>query len=178
VTIFFEKNKKGQATGVWIIEVRKMTKGVSETIRRRTRDYTEAKKIEASLRGSLGEEKSFSPPLAPFRARTNLPSVNLRPSVEEDSPYSSSGFDITKLDTSPKIFTVRDLFEGAQEIYRGTKDEKQSIARLQTALSIIGWDTDVQDVRTAALDFLVRMLRSRGLSPGTINRFLYAVSGH
>jgi len=185
VTIFLEKNKRGEPTGVWLVEVRKMTAGVSKTVRRRTRDYAEAKRIEASLRGSLGEEtRSFSPPvnIPPFKARTNLPSLNLNPSAEEDSfihsgSGSGSGIDITKLDTSPKIFTVRDLFAGAQEIYRGTKDEKQSIARLHTALSIVGWDTDVQDVRTAALDFLVRMLRQTGKSPGTINRFLYAVSG-
>jgi integrase len=182
VTIFLEKNKRGEPTGVWLVEVRKMTAGVSKTVRRRTRDYAEAKRIEASLRGSLGEEtRSFSPPvnIPPFKARTNLPSLNLKPSAEEDSfihSGSGSGIDITKLDTSPKIFTLKDLFAGAQEIYRGTKDEKQSIARLHSALAVIGWETDVQEVRTAALDFLVRMLRSRGLSPGTINRHLYAVS--
>jgi hypothetical protein len=61
--------------------------------------------------------------IPPFKARTNLPSLNLKPSAEEDSfihSGSSSGIDITKLDTSPKIFTLKDLFAGAQEIYRGT----------------------------------------------------------
>jgi hypothetical protein len=180
LTIFLEKNKKGQPTGVWIIEVRKMSAGVSKTIRQRTRDYSEAKRIDASLRGSLVQERSFSPPvnIPPFKARTNLPSVNLKPSSDQDSPYEygGSGIDLTDM-SYLKIFTLRHLFAGAaQEIYRGTKDAKQSIARLHAALSIIGWDTDVQDVRTAALDFLVRMLRSRKLSPATINRHLYAVS--
>jgi len=173
MTIFAEKSKSGKPTGVWIVELKRMKAGVSKTVRRRTRDYAEAKKIEASLREGV-EENGFSAPAPYFR--TNLPSTNVRPSV--DSPYGGgSGIDITTLDTSPKIFTARDLFNGVQEIYRGTKDAKQSIARLQKALAIIGWDTDVRDIRTPALDFLVRMLRSKRLAPGTINRFLYAVSG-
>jgi integrase len=175
VTIFAEKNKRGQPTGVWIVELKKMKDGVSKTVRRRTRDYEEAKKIEASLRGSLVEERGFSAPAPYFR--TNLPSTNVRPSVDS-GPYGGggSGIDITTLDTSPKIFTVKDLFAAATEIYEGTKDQKQSIARLHAALKIIGMDTDVRDVRTAAFDFVVRMLRSRGLKPATINRHLYAVS--
>jgi len=176
VTIYAEKNKSGTKTGVWIVEVRKMTNGVSKTIRRRSRDYAEAKQIEDALREGK-EEKVFSAP-APIRAKSNLPSVDLRPSVDRD-PYSGgevSGVDIYTL--SPKIFTARDLFEGAQEIYRGQKDAKQSTARLQKALSVIGWDTPVTDIRTPALDFLVRMLRARSeMAPATINRFLYAVSG-
>jgi integrase len=42
---------------------------------------------------------------------------------------------------------------------------------------IIGWDMDLQDLRTPAMDYMVEILRSRGLSPKTINRYLYAVSG-
>ncbi len=175
MTIFPEKNKRGELTGVWVVEIKKMTDGVTKTIRRRTRDHAEAKRIEAALREGREEEKVFSAPVPSFK--TNLPSLDLRPSVDRD-PYGGgglSGIDITKL--APKIFTARDLFNGAQEIYRGTKDAKQSIARLQKALSIIGWDTPVEEIRTPALDFLVRMLRARKLAPGTINRFLYAVSG-
>jgi hypothetical protein len=54
MTIYLEKNKQGEPTGVWIVEIRKMTGGVSKTIRQRTRDYSEAKRLEASLRGSAG----------------------------------------------------------------------------------------------------------------------------
>jgi hypothetical protein len=54
MTIYLEKNKQGVPTGVWIVEIRKMTGGVSKTIRQRTRDYSEAKRLEASLRGSAG----------------------------------------------------------------------------------------------------------------------------
>jgi hypothetical protein len=32
VTIFAEKNRRGELTGVWLVEVRRMTKGVSKTI--------------------------------------------------------------------------------------------------------------------------------------------------
>ena len=77
----------------------------------------------------------------------------------------------------PQIFTLRDLYDGARSIYRGNKDQKQSEERLNAALEIIGWDRDIQELRTAALDYLVDILRSRGLSPKTINRYLYAVSG-
>ena len=53
MTIFAERNKKGQPTGVWFIEIRKVTGVVSRTIRRRSRNYTEAMKVEVELRGSL-----------------------------------------------------------------------------------------------------------------------------
>jgi hypothetical protein len=71
--------------------------------------------------------------------------------------------------------SLRNLYEGAKSIYRGNKDQKQSEERLYAALEILGWDLDIQELRTPALDYLVEVLRSRGLSPKTINRYLYAV---
>jgi hypothetical protein len=145
MTIYPERSKQGAPTGVWIIEVRKMTDGVSKTIRRRTRDHSEAKRIEASLRGSLGCE--YKPVPAIFQA----------PSLPAPTPKPQSSAD--------------------KSIYLGAKDEKKSCERLHAALETIGLDVDVRDLRTPALDYLVEVLRARGLSPKTINRFLYAVSG-
>ena len=75
------------------------------------------------------------------------------------------------------VMNLRKLYEGAKSIYRGNKDEQQSCERLYAALDIIGLDLDIKDLRTPAMDFLVEILRARGLSPKTINRYLYAVSG-
>jgi len=180
MTIYLEKNKRGEPTGIWIVEVRKMTGGVSKTVRQRTRDYAEAKKLEASLRGAV--EDALKPTIFPItiqapRFRTTLPAVPK--ATEYSGGYDSgiSGVDITDISITPKIFTLRDLYDGAQTIYKGTKDAKHSLARLKTSLEILGWETDVQDVRTVFLDYLVQVLHARKLSPKTINRYLYAVSG-
>jgi site-specific recombinase XerD len=170
-------------TGVWIVEVRKMTGGVSKTIRRRTRDYTEAKRIEASLRAV--ETDIRPPPIFPIAFpvpsfKTRLPAVRTTAANSESSSSSyggGSGVDILTVSPEPKIFTVRDLYDGARSIYRGNKDQKQSEERLHAALEIIGWDMDVQELRTTALDYLVQVLQARKLNPKTINRYLYAVSG-
>jgi hypothetical protein len=153
VTIYPEKNKRGAVTGVWIVEVRKMTGGVSKTFRQRTRDYSEAKRLEASIRGSV--ESDLEPTTFPVAFpvpsfKTRLPAI--RTSVDSDSSSYGGGSGIDLLDVSPKIFTLRDLFDGAQTIYKGNKDEKQSCERLYAALEILGWDMDVQELRTAALD--------------------------
>jgi site-specific recombinase XerD len=166
---------------VWIVELRQMTKGISKTVRRRTRDFNEAKRIEASLRSS-----DIDPPqIFPITIRTpsfnaGLPSTFVRTAAKSESSSSyegGSGFDIFTVVPEPKIFTLKDLFEGARSIYQGTKDEVHSIPRLRNALETIGWDVDVRDLRTAALDYLVEVLHAKGLNPKTINRNLYAVSG-
>jgi hypothetical protein len=197
MTIYPERSKQGAPTGVWIIEVRKMTDGVSKTIRRRTRDHSEARRIEASLRGSLGCE--YKPVPAVFQ-NPSVPSPT--PKLQNSAHYGVSidvpaGFqalpaptpkhqgsadywasiDLTDTTPAPQIFTLRDLYEEGKSIYRSAKDEKKSCARLHAALETIGLDADVRDLRTPALDYLVEVLRARGLSPKTINRFLYAVSG-
>jgi site-specific recombinase XerD len=175
MTIYAEKNKRGAATGVWIVELRQMTNGVSKTIRQRTRDHAEAKRIEASLRSA---ETDIQPTRFPIVIRTPsfTRSPAIRTSVDSDSPYegSGSGFDLTTL--APKIFTLRDLYEGGQSVYKGTKDKERSLKRLHTSLETLGWDTDIQEVRTPAFDYLVEVLHERGLSPKTINRHIYTVS--
>ena len=167
MTIYPERNKQGQSTGVWIVEVRKMEKGVSKTLRRRTRDHSEAQRIETSLRGGSAPRSQYR--LSPI----------VQPSPQRDSSGIHGFKDYSHiLDTSwTSRFTLRKLFEGAQSIHIGAKDEKKSRARRYAALEILGWDTDILDVRTAALDYLVGVLRSRGISPQTCNRYLYAISG-
>ena len=177
MTIYPEKNKRGAVTGVWIVELRQMTKGISKTVRRRTRDYNEAKRIEASLRS----ETDIRPPIFPVAIQvpsfTRLPAI--RTSVDSDSSSygGGSGVDILNVSPEQKIFTLRDLYDGAQTVYQRTKDAKHSLARLHASLEILGWETDVQNVRTAALDYLVQVLQARKLNPKTVNRYLYAVSG-
>ena len=144
------------ATGVWIIEVRKMTDGVSKTIRRRTRDHSEAKRIEASLRGSLGCE--YKPVPAIFQV-PSLAAPTPQPQSSTDYGYS---VDLTDVTPAPQIFTLRDLYEEGKSIYRSAKDEKKSCERLHAALETIGLDVDVRDLRTPALDYLVEVLRARG----------------
>jgi hypothetical protein len=144
MTIFPEKTKAGRPTGVWVVEVRKMTNGVPKTIRKRTRDHAEAIQIEASLRGSLGSEPR---PRLPVPVQ---PSVTTPPYIGGRSyePGGTAEFSLTDMTPLPQISTLRDLYEGAQSIYRGNKDEKQSCERLHAALEIIGWDVDVRDLRT------------------------------
>jgi integrase len=112
-----------------------------------------------------------------------VPAIFQAPSLAAPTPKPQSsadyGFsiDLTDMTLAPQIFTLRDLYEEGKSIYRSAKDEKKSCERLHAALETIGLDVDVRDLRTPALDYLVEALRARGLSPKTINRFLYAVSG-
>ncbi len=77
----------------------------------------------------------------------------------------------------PKVFTLGDLLEGSRAIYRGTKDERQSMQRLEVALGLLGLSVDIRTIRTAQLDKLVETFRrERCLDNKTINRYLYAVS--
>jgi hypothetical protein len=133
VTIFPEKTKAGRPSGIWVVEVKKMTGGVSRTIRKRTRDHAEAIKIEAALRGSLGSEPR--PRLPALRPATPPPYIGPASKTEWQP---GAEFSLTDMSPPPQIFTIRDLYEGAQSIYRGNKDEKQSCERLHAALGIIG----------------------------------------
>jgi site-specific recombinase XerD len=164
MSIFPERDKQGQPTGVWVIEIKKMVQGVSKTIRKRTRDHAEAIQIEAVLRGTLGSKAAPMTALSLSRARTR------------DS-FGAEGFSLTDMTPPPKIFTLQNLYDEAHSIYRGNKDELQSCERLHAALEIIGWGVDLQNLRTPAMDFLVETLLARGLSGKTVNRYLYAVSG-
>jgi integrase len=178
MTIYPERSKQGAPTGVWIIEIRKMTNGVSKTIRRRSRDHSEALRLESELRGiPEGAAPTRERPI--FQLATTRAKELPKPASNADwRQYAGvEGFSLTDVRTPEKVFTSRDLFEGAKAIHRGAKDEKQSCKRLQDALEIIGWDLDVREVRTPALDFLSETLRARGLNPKTINRYLFAVSG-
>src|ERR1019366_6556686 len=141
MTIYLEKNKQGEPTGVWIVEIRKMAGGVSKTIRQRTRDYSEAKRIEASLRGSLGDQGHSRQTRLPVRVQPKISSVG---SGSYDS-QGIEGFSLSDMTPPPQIFTLRDLYDGARSIYRGIKDQKQSEERLNAALEIIGWDRDIQE---------------------------------
>jgi site-specific recombinase XerD len=61
--------------------------------------------------------------------------------------------------------------------YRGTKDERKSVTRLQAALSLLGSsDRRIDTIRTVDLDGLVSTMRRKGLSDKTINRHLATVS--
>jgi site-specific recombinase XerD len=167
MTIFAERNKKGQPTGVWLIEIRKVTDGVAKTIRRRARNYAEAKKIEVELRGSMESTP-----------RPRLPAIVEPNAIQPYSPGTSyENFSLVDMTPPPRIFTLADLYAEGRSIYLGAKDEQQSCERLFAALSIIGFDMDVRELRTAALDHLVKTLQDRDLNPKTINRYLYAVSG-
>jgi integrase len=173
------KEQARRADRGWIVEIRKMTGGVSKTIRQRTRDYSEAKRLEASLRGSAGRPARLPVAVQAPSFTTRLPAPVQASNIGSgsDSEIGFHGIDLTDMSVPPKIFTLRDLYDGARSIYKGSKDEKQSCERLYAALQILGWDMDLQELRTAALDYLVDVLRSRGLNPKTINRYLYAVSG-
>jgi site-specific recombinase XerD len=164
MSIFPERDRQGQPTGIWVIEVKKTVQGVSKTIRKRTRDHTEAIQIEAVLRGTLGSKAAPMTALSLSRARTR------------DS-FGAEGFSLVDMTPPPKIFTLQNLYDEAHSIYRGNKDELQSCERLHAALEIIGWGVDLQNLRTPAMDFLVETLLGRGLSGKTVNRYLYAISG-
>jgi hypothetical protein len=147
MTIYLEKNKKGEPTGVWIVEVRRMTDRVSKTIRRRTRDYSEAKRIEASLRGSpVPPETGFRPPRLPVKIQPLASSIG----SGSNESQGIEGSIVTDMSYLSK-FTLRNLYDGARSIYRGNKDQKQSEERLYAALEILGWDMDLQELRTPAL---------------------------
>jgi integrase len=74
------------------------------------------------------------------------------------------------------IYTVRLMARDARAIWRGTKDETQSLRRFEVACDLLGLDTPLASVRTAKLDGLVEELRARGLSDSTIHRYLATVS--
>lgn len=73
-------------------------------------------------------------------------------------------------------YTVQDLLVDARKLYRGTKDEHQSIQRLETSLGIIGHHKPVSTISLAELDKLAKELAKRQLSPASINRHLMPVS--
>jgi integrase len=81
------------------------------------------------------------------------------------------------LPASPRGYTVDDLKMQAVVVWRGTKDERQSVTRFVAVCDILGLATPLASVRTTQLDRVVDTLRSRSLSNKTIHRYLAAFSG-
>jgi hypothetical protein len=93
MTIYLEKNKQGVPTGVWIVE---MTGGGSKTST--DGDYSEAKRLEASLRGSAGRPARL--PVA-----VQAPSFTIRLPAPVQASNIGSGSDS---EIPPKIAIIPD----------------------------------------------------------------------
>lgn len=138
MSIFPAKNKRGQLTGAFIVEVTRQHK----TTRLRTTDGLEARRLERELQA--GREPGQS--------------------------------------KEREVFTLQMLLEAVRGTYRGTKDERQSIRRLEISLGLLGLDKDVVSIRTPELDKMVVALRERRLGRGkttdnkTVNRYLATAS--
>jgi len=76
----------------------------------------------------------------------------------------------------PTVYMISQLRQEARVVWRGTKDEKQSIARFDAICSIFGDHTNIRHIRTRELDDLVNVLRGRGLVDGTVHRYLATFS--
>lgn len=82
-------------------------------------------------------------------------------------------------DASQGTNAPQSLSEVAREAYvmwKGTKDEKQSLARLDAAVSLLGPTVDIGSLDAARIDSMVTKLANKGLSPKTINRYLASTS--
>jgi integrase len=73
-----------------------------------------------------------------------------------------------------EVMTVGRL--DAAKLWRGTKDELRSGRRWHEVLKLLGRHTPLAAVRKPQLEDIVDRLRSRGLGPKTINRYLATVS--
>lgn len=76
----------------------------------------------------------------------------------------------------PSVYTIGKLRKEARAVWRGNKDERQSIQRFDTCCDILGDTTDIKAVRTKQLDYLKEALIERGLQPATAHRYMASMS--
>ncbi len=81
----------------------------------------------------------------------------------------------TKVPKPPEI-TIGGLLTHAKGVYRGTKDEVRSIARMENAFLRLGINQPLSSIRTKQLDLFVSSMRNDGFDPKTINRYLATIS--
>lgn len=73
-------------------------------------------------------------------------------------------------------YLVSDLKREALVVWKGTKDELQSVQRFEAVCDVLGPETPLAAVRTTQLDQVVDVLRGRSLGNKTIHRYLSALS--
>ncbi|MDD5395287.1 MAG: tyrosine-type recombinase/integrase [Thiothrix sp.] len=76
----------------------------------------------------------------------------------------------------PPTLTLGKLMLMARVVYKGTKDERRSLARMEAACTRLGLDKPIGEIRTKQLDLLAHELRQEGMNPKTINRYLAPIS--
>jgi len=82
----------------------------------------------------------------------------------------------TRAQEAPQGFTVGNLKRTARVVWKGTKDESQSLQRFDLAMDLLGLDKPIASIYTSDLDKLVEALRERALGDTTIHRYLCTVS--
>lgn len=78
--------------------------------------------------------------------------------------------------TEAKDYRLDRLAKDACVVWLGTKDEKQSCARLKQAVALLGTREYVRNIKTSSLEIMVNRLKAKGKAPGTINRYLSAIA--
>lgn len=80
------------------------------------------------------------------------------------------------LSASKKRLTMGDLSKEARPLWRGHKDEKNSVRKLERIIEFIGKDVLLKDLTTAHMDKLQEDLRAVGLKDATLNRYSATMS--
>lgn len=76
----------------------------------------------------------------------------------------------------PRAYTVGDLKRDSQKLWRGQKDEKQSLQRFNDSMDMLGLDQPLASIRATQMDEFVDQLRDKSLTDATIKRYLAVVS--
>lgn len=146
MTIYAKKNRNGQPSGLWAVEV---TKG-GKRHRYTASSFKEAQGYETVLLAGGIPTDASGPSTSP---------------LERASSYQM-----------PTSYLVRHLRRDAQVVWADHKDKDQSVTRFEAVCDILGDDTPLASVRTSQLDHVVDTLRARSLGNKTIHRYLAAMS--
>lgn len=73
-------------------------------------------------------------------------------------------------------YTVGELKHDCQKLWRGQKDERQSLQRFNDSMDMLGLDKPLASIRATQLDEFADVLREKSLSDATIKRYLAVVS--
>jgi integrase len=88
----------------------------------------------------------------------------------------SSGTFVPKAqEAKPSLTTLAASLE-ARTLWKGTKDEHQSLARLEASVGLLGATVPIAEIGPHHVDHMVDKLKAKRLSHKTINRYLASVS--
>lgn len=92
-----------------------------------------------------------------------------------EAMMASNSFIPPAKEAKPSLSTLAASLE-ARTLWKGTKDETQSLARLEASVGLLGPTVPIAEIGSKHVDQLVDKLKAKRLSTKTINRYLASVS--